>query len=118
MAWSRADTSLVEMSSLEAAVMGATQVAWRVADSPIGAGPNLDSQQHIASSSLGSGGILHCSNSSSCNPRDPTADEIKAGSAKAPTFLMPNPPSLIGRLACAHWVSDKDELVIIVKASL
>jgi len=40
------------------------------------------------------------------------ADAEKAGSASDATRLTPRPPSLTGRLAWSHWVSDKSELVM------
>jgi len=46
----------------------------------------------------------------------PTAHAQKAGSARKATRLTPKPPSLIGKLACNHYASDKSELVIRLSA--
>jgi len=40
------------------------------------------------------------------------ANATKAGSASEATRLTPRPPSLTGRLACSHWVSDRTDFVM------
>jgi len=42
-----------------------------------------------------------------------SADAKKAGSASEDTRLIHKPPSLAGKLACCHWMSDRSQLVML-----
>ena len=73
----------------------------------------VDHKDRMATTAV-SRGALHLASISSWRSQVLAAEAKNAEGASEATLRIPRPPSLTGRLACVHWVSDRSELVMVL----